>query len=128
MRGELLEVIGLQHAYTWANTPPMQRRGELIRRIIPQELAAATEQLAHSLGPHGEDLQLEGRDGTGRKTLIPWVRFYSEARSPSAQHGWYAFICSMRPARGSTCGWVTGRPGSRKASFGFRSSDGACAT
>jgi hypothetical protein len=100
MRGELLEVIGLQHAYTWVNTPPMQRRGELIRRIIPQELAAAREQLAHSLGPHGEDLQFEGRDGTGRKTLIPWVRFYSEARSPSAQHGWYCVYLFDAPGTG----------------------------
>jgi hypothetical protein len=89
MRDEFLEVIELQRAYSAANTPAMQRRGELIRRVIPKQLENTGEQLRHALGAHGADLDFEGRDGTGRKTLIPWVRFYSGARSHSAQYGWY---------------------------------------
>ena len=36
-----------------------------------------------------EDLLLEGRDGTGPKTEVPWFRFSSESHSPSATIGWY---------------------------------------
>jgi hypothetical protein len=100
MRDELLEVIGLQQAYSSANTPAMQRRGELIRRVIPKQLENASEQLRNALGVHGADLDFEGRDGTGRKTLIPWVRFYSEARSHSAQYGWYCVYLFDAPGTG----------------------------
>jgi MrcB-like, N-terminal domain/Domain of unknown function (DUF3883) len=100
MRDEFLEVIELQHAYSSANTPAMKHRGELIRRTIPQELATVRERLAHALGHHGEDLEFEGRDGTGRKTLIPWVRFYSASRSPSAQYGWYCVYLFDAPGTG----------------------------
>jgi hypothetical protein len=89
MRNELLEVIALQREYTSENSPAMQRRGVLIRDLIPRELRAASARLKSALGVHGEDLGFQGRDGTGRKTLIPWVRFYSQSRSPSAQRGWY---------------------------------------
>jgi len=34
-------------------------------------------------------LEFEGRDGTGPKSEVPWLRFYSEARSPKAHQGWY---------------------------------------
>jgi len=100
MRDELLEVIELQRAYSSENTQPMQRRGELIRRIIPRQLEGVSDQLRHALGPHGLDLGFEGRDGTGRKTRIPWVRFYSEARSRSAQVGWYCVYLFDAPGTG----------------------------
>ena len=45
-------------------------------------------------------MDFEGRDGTGRKTLIPWVRFYSEARSRSAQNGWYCVYLFDAPGTG----------------------------
>jgi hypothetical protein len=100
MRDELLEVIELQRAYNSANTPAMKRRGELIRSAIPERLASAAEQLRHALGIHGADLEFEGRDGTGRKTRIPWVRFYSKARSHSAQVGWYCVYLFDAPGTG----------------------------
>lgn len=100
MRDELLEVIELQRAYSSENTPAMQRRGELIRRIIPKELESVGNQLRDALGPHGADLAFEGRDGTGRKTRIPWVRFYSRARSRSAQVGWYCVYLFDAPGTG----------------------------
>jgi hypothetical protein len=34
-------------------------------------------------------LNVQGRDGTGLKTFIPWVRIHSPELSPSAQNGWY---------------------------------------
>ncbi|QHO73083.1 hypothetical protein ACH79_10965 [Bradyrhizobium sp. CCBAU 051011] len=100
MRDELLEVIKLQQDYSAANTPAMQRRGELIRRVIREQLEDVSEQLRHALGAHGVDLDFEGRDGTGRKTRIPWVRFYSKARSHSAQDGWYCVYLFDAPGTG----------------------------
>src|SRR6202035_560708 len=100
MRNELLEVIALQRQYTSENSPAMQRRGVLIRDLIPQELRAASTRLKSALGVHGDDLGFQGRDGTGRKTLIPWVRFYSQSRSPSAQRGWYCVYLFDAPATG----------------------------
>jgi hypothetical protein len=50
----------------------MQRRGELIRRVIPKQLENASEQLRYALDAYGVDLDFDGRDGRGRKTLIPW--------------------------------------------------------
>jgi hypothetical protein len=100
MRDQLLEVITLQHEYTSENSPAMQRRGVLIRDLIPQELSAATARLKTALGVHGDDLAFQGRDGTGRKTLIPWVRFFSQSRSPSAQRGWYCVYLFDAPGTG----------------------------
>jgi hypothetical protein len=100
MRAELLEVIALRHEYTSENSLAMQRRGKLIRQLIPQELAAISERLKSALGPHGDDLDFQGRDGTGRKTLIPWVRFFSRARSPSAQNGRYCVYLFDAPGTG----------------------------
>jgi MrcB-like, N-terminal domain/Domain of unknown function (DUF3883) len=34
-------------------------------------------------------MEVKGKDGTGRKTVIPWVRIYSESRSPHPTAGWY---------------------------------------
>jgi hypothetical protein len=67
----------------------MERRGLLIRRDLPAQIAARSGELRAALGPFGDDATAQGRDGTGRKTYVPWVRWYSPARSPSAQRGWY---------------------------------------
>ena len=84
------ETHALQKSYSYENTPTMERRGLLIRRIIPAAMEASSGDLASVLGSHGsDDARFEGRDATGRKTLVPWVRWYSPSRSPSAQNGWY---------------------------------------
>jgi MrcB-like, N-terminal domain len=36
-----------------------------------------------------DDFFAEGRDGTGRKTRVPWIRFGSRSRSPRATEGFY---------------------------------------
>jgi hypothetical protein len=82
-------VLALQPAYTPHNTPAMQRRGRLIRQVMPGALLPAHAALAAALGPYGEDLRIEGRDGLGARTATPWVRFHSRARSPKARDGWY---------------------------------------
>lgn len=89
MQSEIEEIISLQRQFSAKNTPAMQRRGDLIRRALPAELAIASARLARALGPHGADLNFEGRDGTGMKTYVPWVRFFSRAKTKSAQDGWY---------------------------------------
>lgn len=90
MREFLAEVLALQLDYSSSNTPAMQRRGQIIRDDLPKTLRALDLKLRRTLGPAGKDLKIEGRDGTGRKAEVPWVRFCSELRSPSAQSGWYA--------------------------------------
>ena len=83
------EILELQDYWSSRNTDEMRRRGELIRKSGPDLLRAMTPQLSEALGPAGTDLVVEGRDGTGRKTEIPWIRFASKSRSPGAQDGWY---------------------------------------
>jgi len=89
MRDLAREVLDLQRQWSDKNTPAMQRRGMIIRTEIPNWLRAVATELSHGLGPAGSDLSFEGRDGTGRKTEIPWVRFCSASRSPNAREGWY---------------------------------------
>lgn len=82
----LQRVLELQPSYSSLNTPEMQERGVLVRRTA----RSALEQVLQQLDNAGiADLGVEGRDGTGRKTRIPWVRVYSKGRSPSATEGWY---------------------------------------
>ena len=85
----LREVADLQPSWTNKNTPVMQRRGILIRQAIPRWLKGHIGDLAPLLGPAGLECEIEGRDGTGQKSEIPWVRVYSRSRSPSANEGWY---------------------------------------
>lgn len=58
----------------------MQERGRLVRG----DLAMAVDEIAERFG-----LRAEGRDGTGLKSKVPWVRAYDDVHSPDARHGWY---------------------------------------
>ena len=89
MRDTLEEILRLQVEYTAENTSKMQRRGVLIRRNLPNELRELGPELRATLGAFGEDADAEGRDNTGQMSRIPWVRWYSKSRSPSATQGWY---------------------------------------
>jgi hypothetical protein len=58
--------------------------------LVRRAARRALEQLLQQVGNFGiADLVVEGRDGTGRKTRIPWVRIYSKERSPSATESRY---------------------------------------
>ena len=100
MRDELQEIITLQRQFSANNTPAMQRRGDLIRRALPGQLAVASVRIARALSRYGQDLNFEGRDGTGLKTYVPWVRFFSRAESHSAQEGWYCVYLFEAGGRG----------------------------
>jgi hypothetical protein len=85
----LAEILDLQPDWSSENSEEMQVRGELVRHDGPDWLRGHAEALAEAVGISEEDLGFEGRDGTGRKTEVPWFRFYSASRSPSATIGWY---------------------------------------
>jgi hypothetical protein len=85
----LEEILLLQSEWTSKNTPDMKRRGELVRHECASWLRDQLPRLAHLVPESVQDLAVEGRDGTGLKTEVPWVRVHSLARSPSATEGWY---------------------------------------
>lgn len=82
-------MLRLQIGWESTNTPPMARRGELIRWEARTWLEAQLPVLDEAVGEEVDDLVVEGRDGTGPKSEIPWVRISSAQRSPSATKGWY---------------------------------------
>jgi MrcB-like, N-terminal domain/Protein NO VEIN, C-terminal len=89
VRRELERVLELQSSWSWRNTVAMEERGRLIRRTVPARLRGEGDRLSAAIGIPLDDLIVEGRDGTGRKTRVPWVRFGSRARSPSATTDFY---------------------------------------
>jgi hypothetical protein len=87
---ELFEtVMALQARHSSQNTPEMMERGKLIRDAIPAEMREWSAAKAAALLPFRGRLNVQGRDGTGLKTFVPWVRIHSPEMSPSAQSGWY---------------------------------------
>ncbi|MGA5870691.1 MrcB family domain-containing protein [Streptomyces cinereoruber] len=85
----LSKVLDLQGVWTAKNTEEMRKRGVCIRQEIPALLRGESVSLAGALGVARNILGIEGRDGTGLKTEVPWVRVYDPAMSPSATTGWY---------------------------------------
>lgn len=81
------EVLDLQSTWSSSNTPEMQRRGRLVRHTIPTALHEIL-----TAAPPGFDWSVEGRDGTGLKTRVPWARIYSRTEAPSATGGWYVVL------------------------------------
>jgi hypothetical protein len=82
------EVFELQHAWSQSNTFKMQRRGTLVRKLIPEAIGG----LLPGEGTLPFTPSIEGSDGVGRKARVPWVRIYSETHSPSAMNGWYVVL------------------------------------
>lgn len=87
MKVEIQRVLELQSQYTSTASPAMRERGELIRNVIPGWLADHAAELGAEMGAN--DFFGEGRDGTGRKTRVPWVRFGARSKSPRATEGFY---------------------------------------
>ncbi len=81
----LSEIAELQGSWSKDNTIAMKRRGVIVRSELPQLLRSGVGAVTGVI----DQLSVEGRDGTGLKTEIPWVRVYSELRSPHATEGWY---------------------------------------
>ncbi len=81
------EVMQLQREFSASNTEPMKQRRQIVCHQIPQELREGlAAMIQRSAIP---DLQVEGSNGSGLNTAIPWVRLYSKSLSPSATNGWY---------------------------------------
>ncbi|MEU5440999.1 MrcB family domain-containing protein [Streptomyces griseofuscus] len=89
MEDLLIKVLDLQPSWTSKNTEEMKTRGIVIRQEIPSRLREHGAALAAALGTTPDELCIEGRDGTGLKTEVPWVRVSGREQSPSATTGWY---------------------------------------
>jgi hypothetical protein len=89
MQDELERILELQRRYRRSNTPSMRERGDLIRGPAASWLRSYKAQLAEEVGIAQTDLLAEGKDGSGGKTRVPWVRFASERWSPKATGGFY---------------------------------------
>ena len=87
MRDELLEVITLQRSYSSENTPAMQRRGVLVRQVLRDELQRVSSRLKAALGPHGEDLGFQGRDGTGPKNTYSLASIFLQRKITQCSKG-----------------------------------------
>lgn len=104
-------IADLQRQYSSENTPAMKRRGQLIRRELPEALREFWATFEAALGRFASDMSVEGSDGIGRKTQAPWVRIYSRELSPSATTGYYMVIHFSTD--GSLCFVTVGCGGSR---------------
>lgn len=74
----LQRVLDLQTEYSSSNTMAMEKRGVLIRNGLVEVLQ-----------PLSGDATVEGKDGIGRKSRVPWVRIFNPSTSPSAREGLY---------------------------------------
>jgi hypothetical protein len=89
IREELDKVMELQSDYSSLNTVAMRERGSIIKHVLPSLIGTHAEVLRSAADIAPDDFVLVGRDGIGRKSQVPWIRFASRARSPSAAVGWY---------------------------------------
>ncbi|MFC2059611.1 MrcB family domain-containing protein [Chloroflexota bacterium] len=83
----LEQILELQPKWKSSNSPEMQERGQLIRGSLPKVLRTILPTISEL---ESSGFRVEGRDGTGLKTRVPWVRLFFPTHSPSATEGWYA--------------------------------------
>jgi len=93
------KVSELQRDYSSDNTPAMKERGELIRQTLPDLFREAWPALTARAGDFIDTLAVHGKDGIGRKTEAPWVRFHCRERSPGATDGYYVVIHFSRDGK-----------------------------
>ncbi len=93
-------ICELQRSYSARNTPEMEERGQLIRHAIPEFLDGYRPMIASELGIFPEDVLIEGRDGTGQKSKVPWVRYSWKKLSPAAHEGWYCVFLFRKEGDG----------------------------
>lgn len=90
MQDAIREVMQLQEQFVYKKTEPMQRRGQIVEKELPDEFSAELPLMIERSGI--ADLGVEGSNGVGNNTGIPWVRLHSESLSPSAMKGWYLVL------------------------------------
>lgn len=85
-------ILQLQKQYTYFRTEPMERRGRLVKRELPDWISSHLPEINPDLLI--DDLAVEGQDAIGNYSRVPWVRVFSKKRSPKAPNGWYVvFFC-----------------------------------
>lgn len=89
---DLFEILVLQREYSSRNTATMERRGVLVRSIIPDHIRNNLGRLEPIFTAAGYSVSVEGSDGIGRKVESPWVRIFDPILSPSATIGWYVVL------------------------------------
>ena len=87
---QLKRVLELQKEWSSKKSPPMDERGDLIKHSIPEWINSNIQTIDSQLLIN--DLSVEGRDGNGNKSRVPWVRLFSKSKSPSAPDGWYVVL------------------------------------
>jgi MrcB-like, N-terminal domain len=68
-------------------TPKRCNGGHIVRTELRHELEELVPAMSAASGI--ADLRVQGKDGTGMKTEVPWTRIYSASRSPKPTRGWY---------------------------------------
>ena len=94
------EICSLQEHYSSENTDEMKRRGILIRDEFSSFIRSQLPEINKSMLHRYDDICVEGKDGIGRKTDVPWARFYSQSRSKSATEGWYCVYLFRADGKG----------------------------
>jgi len=82
-------ILDLQPEWTAANTEPMQLRGLYVRQDARNWIQGLIPTLVPLMPRSAQDLAARGRDATGPKSELPWVRLYSASHSPTATQGFY---------------------------------------
>ena len=122
LREDLERTISLQNQYSSSNTPEMQERGIHIRNGIPGHLRGIRHKISDATGVALSDLLIEGRDATGLKAEVPWVRLASRTRSPRATAGWYVVLLFRKDGAGVYLALAHGSTHFSGGSFVSRSS------
>tara|TARA_R110000787_G_scaffold20671_1_gene61544 strand:+ start:106 stop:1236 length:1131 start_codon:yes stop_codon:yes gene_type:complete len=121
LQDTLTSIVALQRQHSAQNTPAMKTRGELIRHALPADIDLWAFDIAHALGEFGGDLGVEGSDGTGLKSHVPWVRIFSSTLSPKPTDGWYLVYLFHPDASGVSLCLSHGSTEPKSGSFQGRS-------
>jgi hypothetical protein len=92
MKDIIRRICELQPSYVSENSPAMAERGQLVRHSLASAVEALESDLSPALGRFGADFIVEAKDGMGRKTELPWIRFCSASMSPRPTDGYYVVL------------------------------------
>jgi hypothetical protein len=84
----LRKVLAFQPSWTVDNSDAMEERGRLVRKTLPEAIQIDRARLAGALGLPLDAVGVKGRDATGGKSQIPWVRIFGREQSPTVREGW----------------------------------------
>ncbi|MEP3225646.1 MAG: DUF3578 domain-containing protein [Parasphingorhabdus sp.] len=96
MKNLLEEVLRLQLHYSSLKTTEMSRRGEIIRHEVPAWIEGLPLAQESYFGKFKGEFKVRGKDGTGPKSRVPWVRVFCPDLSPTPRVGWYV-VYLFRP-------------------------------